>query len=60
MLMHMNYVIVKTVRKSRKLFRANNAMISTRKVQGSEIRQKNMKDAENQLTIMLLLVATLH
>ena len=57
--MHMNYVIVKTVRNSRKLFRANDAMTSTRKVQGSEIRQKNMKDAENQLTIMLLLVATL-
>ena len=59
MLMHMNYVIVKTVRNSRKLFRANDTTTSTGKLQESEIRQKNMKNAENQLTIMLLLVATL-
>ena len=43
MLIHMNYVIVKTVRNSRKI----------------DERQKAMKSAENQLTTMLLLVTTL-
>ena len=53
MLIHMNYVIVKTVRKSRKMFRSNDTNT------GSQIRQKTMKNAENQVTIMLLLVTTL-
>ena len=53
MLIHMNSVIVKTVRSSRKMFRANDtntAMVT---------RQRIMKSAENQVTIMLLLVTTL-
>ena len=53
LLIHMNYVIVKTVRKSRKMFRSN---IET---EGTDTRQKTMKNAENQLTTMLLLVTTL-
>ena len=53
LLIHMNYVIVKTVRNSRKLFRSNdtNTCMYT--------RQKTMKTAENQVTIMLLMVTTL-
>ena len=53
LLIHMNYVIVKTVRNSRKLFR------STDTNTGIETRQRTMKTAENQVTIMLLLVTTL-
>ena len=53
LLIHMNYVIVKTVRNSRKMFRSNAATT------GTETRQKTMKSAENQLTTMLLLVTTL-
>ena len=53
MLIHMNYVIVKTVRNSRKMFKANDTNT------GMETRQKTMKSAENQVTIMLLLVTTL-
>ena len=49
----MNYVIVKTVRNSRKSFRDNEG------IAGMEKRQNTMKSAENQLTIMLLLVTTL-
>ena len=53
MLIHMNYVIVKTVRNSRRMFDTNgtNTRMGT--------RQSTMKSAENQLTIMLLLVTTL-
>ena len=49
----MNYVIVKTVRNSRKMFRSDvgNAV--------AETREKTMKSVENQLTTMLLLVTTL-
>ena len=52
-LIHMNYVIVETVRNSRRMFRSNvgNAV--------AETREKTMKYAENQLTTMLLLVTTL-
>ena len=50
LLIHMNYVIVKTVRHSRKMFNGTT---------GAETRQKSMKSAENQLTTMLLLVTTL-
>ena len=53
LLIHMNYIIVKTVRNSRKSFRDNNG------ITGMEKRQTTMKTAENQLTIMLLLVTTL-
>ena len=53
LLIHMNYVIVKTVKNSRKMFR--NSVASA----GVEIREKTMKSAENQLTTMLLLVTTL-
>ena len=49
LLIHMNFVIVKTVRNSRKMFSAT----------GKDKRQKTMKTTENQLTIMLLLVTTL-
>ena len=53
LLIHMNYVIVITVRNSRKMFRSSvgNAV--------EETREKTMKSAENQLTTMLLLVTTL-
>ena len=53
LLIHMNFVIVKTVRNSGKLFKINDS--ST----GMEARQKTMKSAEKQVTIMLLLVTTL-
>ena len=49
----MNYVIVKTVRKSRKMFRSNT------ETEGTDTRHKTMKSTENQLTTMLLLVTTL-
>ena len=49
----MNFVIVKTVRNSRKMFRSDDTNT------GMEARQNVMKRAENQLTIMLLLVTTL-
>ena len=52
-LIQMNFVIVKTVRNSRKMFRANDTNT------GMQTRQKTMKTAENQVTIMLLLVTTL-
>ena len=49
----MNFVIVRTVRNSRKIFGTNDT--NTRR----GTRQTTMKTAENQLTIMLLLVTTL-
>ena len=52
-LIHMNFVIVKTVKTSRKFFTTDDT--NTR----MENRRKTMKSAENQLTIMLLLVTTL-
>ena len=45
--------LFKTVRNSRKLFR------STDTSTGMETRQKTMKNAENQLTTMLLVITTL-
>ena len=54
LLIHMNYVIVKSVRESRHMFRHNQTAS-----QGTGRRQKTMKSAENQVTIMLLLVTTL-
>ena len=59
LLIHMNYVIVQTVRKSRKMFIENDTTIGTAIHKGMERRQKSMKNAENQLTIMLLLVTML-
>ena len=53
LLIHMNYIIMKTVRNSRKLFKENDTNT------GMEARQKTMKSAEKQVTIMLLLVTTL-
>ena len=55
----MNYVIVQNVRMSRKLFKANNIPVSVAKDQQMDTRQRTMKGAEIQLTIMLLLVTTL-
>ena len=52
MLIYMNRTIVKAVRNSRKMFR-------TREDQGMDTIRRTMKSAENQLTIMLLLVTTL-
>ena len=53
LLIHMNFVIVKTVRNNGKLFKINDSNT------GMEARQKAMKSAEKQVTIMLLLVTTL-
>ena len=52
-LIHMNYVIVKTVKNSRKSFRSSDGDITM------DSRQKAMKIAEKQVTIMLLMVTTL-
>ena len=59
MLIHMNFVIVKAVRKSRKIFRLDEETTRRGRDQGMDTRRKTMKNAENQLTIMLLLVTTL-
>ena len=56
MLIYMNSVIVQTVRKSRKMFRST---VTTNAGREKETRQRTMKSAENQLTIMLLLVTML-
>ena len=49
LLIHMNYIIVKTVKNSGKMFGAN----------GMLKRKETMKSTEKQVTIMLLLVTTL-
>ena len=59
LLIYMNCVIVKTVQQSLKMFGNKNTTTGTAANQGMETRQKIMKNAENQLTIMLLLVTTL-
>ena len=59
MLIYMNFVIIKAVRTSHKMFKANDHTIRGGRGQGLETRQRTMKSAENQLTIMLLLVTTL-
>ena len=62
MLIYMNSVIVKTVRKSRTMFEGT---VTSRKEndlngnQETDTRQRTMKSAESQLTIMLLLVTLL-
>ena len=59
LLIHMNYVIVKTVQQSRNMFRVKDTTTGAAINQGMKTRQKTMKSAESQLTIMLLLVTTL-
>ena len=54
MLIYMNFVVVQSVRQSDKMFSTNGGTTT-----GIDTRQKSMKSAENQLTIMLLLVTTL-
>ena len=54
LLIHMNYVIVKTGKTT--VGKCSEAMPGTT---GTETRQKTMKNTENQLTTMLLLVTTL-
>ena len=60
MLIYMNFVIVLTVRNSRKMFRSTiTAIPGEQRNHGMETRQRKMKSAENQLTIMLVLVSML-
>ena len=59
MLIHMNYAIIKAVKNSQKFIGTNTGINGRKKDQGMDVRQKNMKSAENQLTIMLLLVTVL-
>ena len=62
MLIYMNYVIVKTVSKSRTLFRGtvtSKTESDLNSIQETDTRQRTMKSAENQLTVMLLLVTLL-
>ena len=60
MLIYMNFVIVLTIRHSRKILRSTNTAVSGEKMNhGMETRQRKMKSAENQLTIMLLLITIL-
>ena len=63
LLIHMNYVIVQTVRRSQKMFGSISNIATIESVSvintGTIKRQRTMKNAENQLTIMLLLVTTL-
>ena len=55
----MNYVIVKAVSNSRTFFKTSDETTRNIKDQGMETRQKAMRSAEKQLTIMLLLVTIL-
>ena len=67
LLIYMNLAIVKTIQLSQKLFSNSeasgpkiNSMYQSQSMNtGLAIRQSSMKNAENQLTIMLLLVTTL-
>ena len=63
MLIYMNYVIVRTISQSRKMFgniERTTVPDSHQEVnKGMQKRQTSMKNSENQLTIMLLLVTTL-
>ena len=62
MLIYMNFVIVQTVRKSRQMFKVNTETTGARKIPATtkrmDTRQKTMKNADHQLTIMLVLVTT--
>ena len=67
MLIYMNVVIVKTISRSRQMFSKYGSVKSNQKKndqmdvvnKGLEMRQNAMRSAQNQLTIMLLLVTTL-
>ena len=59
MLIYMSYVTVKTVRNIRKMFTEKDTTTGATRNQVMQGRQKTMKSAENQLTVMLLLVTTL-
>ena len=59
MLIHMNFVIVNTVRKSHVFFKANNEITGKGRHQGMDTRKKTMKSVEKHLVIMLLLVTIL-
>ena len=61
MLICMNYVIVQTINKSGKMFGSTSKSehISNKR-KGMEARQRKMKSAENQLTVMLLLVTIMY
>ena len=48
MLMHMNFIIVKTVRSSRKMFRTNAVSKVTEKGQGQETKQKSNETKSNE------------
>ena len=48
MLIHMNYVIVNAVRKSRKMFKPDEGTTRRGRDQGMDTRRKTMKNAENQ------------
>ena len=61
MLIYMNYVIISKVRRSHKMF-SNNESQDHGQIQSNAAfskREHNVKNIESQLTIMLLLVATL-
>ena len=58
MLIYMNYVIVQTIKHSGKIFGSKLKHVSHTK-QGMDTRQRKMKSAEKQVTVMLLLVTTL-
>ena len=60
-LSYMNYVIIRNVRRSRKMF-GNNEGQDQGQIQGNTAfskREQNMKNTEKQLTFMLLLITTL-
>ena len=58
-LIYMNYVILRKIKESKNLFRSNETGRDQDGNKGMDTRQKTMKSAENQLTIMLLLVTVL-
>ena len=61
MLIYMNYVIVQTIKNSGKMFGSTSkSQHVSDNNKGMETRQRKMKSAENQLTIMLLLVTILY
>ena len=59
MLIYMNYFIVQTIKHSGKMFGSKFQHDTSHMKMGMDTRQRKMKNAENQVTIMLLLVTTL-
>ena len=60
MLIYMNYVIVHTIKNSGKLLGSTSEFKdASHSKKGMDTRQRKIKSAENQLTIILLLVTTL-